>query len=71
MALVGRVAKLETEDTVRLARRIDAADFTSFDRPGRARIGSTEGLLRYWRLLSPFIGSVMRAQLRTIAPAVR
>lgn len=76
--------------------RIDAADFASFDRPGRARIGcsillhpagagrtlvsyecrtqgtdrpSTEGFLRYWRLLSPFIGFVMRAQLRTIARA--
>lgn len=28
---------------------------------------STAGFLRYWRLLSPFIGVVLRAQLRTIA----
>lgn len=28
---------------------------------------STDGFLRYWRLLSPFIGVVLRAQLRTIA----
>lgn len=78
--------------------RIDAADFTSFDGPGRARIAcsfslrsygagrtlvtyecrtkgtdaqSTTGFLRYWRVLSPFIGYVLRAQLRTIAQATR
>lgn len=28
---------------------------------------STAGFLRYWRALSPFIGLVLRAQLRTIA----
>lgn len=30
---------------------------------------STKGFLRYWRLLSPFIGYVLRAQLRVIAAA--
>ncbi len=78
--------------------RIDAGDFRTFDRPGRARIAcsfslrpygtgrtlvsyecrtkgtdaaSTRGFLRYWRPLSPFIGLVLRAQLRTIAAVAK
>jgi len=31
---------------------------------------SRRAFLRYWRLLSPFIGIVLRAQLRTIEPGV-
>lgn len=74
--------------------QIDADEFASYDRPGRARIAcnfslrpygsgqtlvtyecrtkgtdpeSTKAFLRYWRALSPFIGIVLRAQLRVIA----